>query len=109
MKGSNRNKDHSAEGEGAGKRPKRKCLQWHPLLAKKLLDFSEEEEEEDEEEDIDKVISSFYCRSFKFIWPFILETAVNLCGAKEALLGVCITWILLNYLIYIFIPNVDDS
>ncbi|XP_023610716.1 HMG box transcription factor BBX isoform X1 [Myotis lucifugus] len=55
MKGTNRNKDHSAEGEGAGKRPKRKCLQWHPLLAKKLLDFSEEEEEEDEEEDIDKV------------------------------------------------------
>ncbi|XP_057162744.1 HMG box transcription factor BBX isoform X4 [Ursus arctos] len=55
MKGSNRNKDHSAEGERAGKRPKRKCLQWHPLLAKKLLDFSEEEEEEDEEEDIDKV------------------------------------------------------
>ncbi|KAI2530753.1 BBX isoform 23, partial [Pan troglodytes] len=54
MKGSNRNKDHSAEGEGVGKRPKRKCLQWHPLLAKKLLDFSEEEEEEDEEEDIDK-------------------------------------------------------
>ncbi|XP_049714202.1 HMG box transcription factor BBX isoform X1 [Elephas maximus indicus] len=55
MKGSNRNKDHSVEGEGAGKRPKRKCLQWHPLLAKKLLDFSEEEEEEDEEEDIEKV------------------------------------------------------
>ncbi|XP_063080967.1 HMG box transcription factor BBX isoform X2 [Cavia porcellus] len=55
MKGSNRNKDHSAEGEVAGKRPKRKCLQWHPLLANKLLDFSEEEEEEDEEEDIDKV------------------------------------------------------
>ncbi|XP_006890060.1 PREDICTED: HMG box transcription factor BBX isoform X2 [Elephantulus edwardii] len=55
MKGSNRNKDHSAEGEGTGKRPKRKCLQWHPLLAKKLLDFSEEEEEEDEEEDIEKV------------------------------------------------------
>lgn len=55
MKGSNRNKDHSAEGEGAGKRPKRKCLQWHPLLAKKLLDFSEEEEDEDEEEDTDKV------------------------------------------------------
>ncbi|KAM8906107.1 HMG box transcription factor BBX isoform 1-T4 [Lycaon pictus] len=55
MKGSNRNKDHSTEGERAGKRPKRKCLQWHPLLAKKLLDFSEEEEEEDEEEDIDKV------------------------------------------------------
>ncbi|KAM9299944.1 HMG box transcription factor BBX isoform 2-T2 [Morus bassanus] len=55
MKGSNRNKDHSTEGEGTGKRPKRKCLQWHPLLAKKLLDFSEEEEEEEEEEDIDKV------------------------------------------------------
>ncbi|XP_062452653.1 HMG box transcription factor BBX isoform X3 [Rhea pennata] len=55
MKGSSRNKDHSTEGEGTGKRPKRKCLQWHPLLAKKLLDFSEEEEEEDEEEDIDKV------------------------------------------------------
>lgn len=60
MKGSNRNKDHSADGEGAGKRPKRKCLQWHPLLAKKLLDFSEEEEEEDEEEDIDKVILLFH-------------------------------------------------
>ncbi|XP_043366790.1 HMG box transcription factor BBX isoform X5 [Dermochelys coriacea] len=55
MKGSNRNKDHSTEGEGTGKRPKRKCLQWHPLLAKKILDFSEEEEEEEEEEDIDKV------------------------------------------------------
>ncbi|XP_036601656.1 HMG box transcription factor BBX isoform X3 [Trichosurus vulpecula] len=54
MKGSNRN-NHSAEGEGTGKRPKRKCLQWHPLLAKKLPDFSEEEEEEEEEEDIDKV------------------------------------------------------
>ncbi|NXX85784.1 BBX factor, partial [Urocolius indicus] len=55
MKGSSRNKDHSTEGEGTGKRPKRKCLQWHPLLAKKLLDFSEEEEEEEEEEeDIDK-------------------------------------------------------
>ncbi|XP_075024674.1 HMG box transcription factor BBX isoform X3 [Calonectris borealis] len=55
MKGSSRSKDHSTEGEGTGKRPKRKCLQWHPLLAKKLLDFSEEEEEEEEEEDIDKV------------------------------------------------------
>ncbi|NXG71442.1 BBX factor, partial [Baryphthengus martii] len=55
MKGSSRNKDHSTE-EGTGKRPKRKCLQWHPLLAKKLLDFSEEEEEEEEEEDIDKVV-----------------------------------------------------
>ncbi|XP_057253291.1 HMG box transcription factor BBX isoform X3 [Pezoporus wallicus] len=55
MKGSSRSKDHSTEGEGTGKRPKRKCLQWHPLLAKKLLDFSEEEEEEEEDEDIDKV------------------------------------------------------
>lgn len=63
MKGSNRNKDHSAE-ERAGKRPKRKCLQWHPLLAKKLLDFSEEEEEEDEEEDIDKVILFFFLSVF---------------------------------------------
>ncbi|XP_061484116.1 HMG box transcription factor BBX isoform X4 [Rhineura floridana] len=55
MKGSSRNKDHSTDGEGPGKRPKRKCLQWHPLLAKKILDFSEEEEEEEDEEDIDKV------------------------------------------------------
>ncbi|XP_045041996.2 HMG box transcription factor BBX isoform X3 [Desmodus rotundus] len=55
MKGSNKNKDHSTEGEGAGKRPKRKCLQWHPLLTKNLVDFSEEGEDEDEEEDIDKV------------------------------------------------------
>ncbi|XP_036919239.1 HMG box transcription factor BBX isoform X3 [Sturnira hondurensis] len=55
MKGSNKNKDHSGEGEGAGKRPKRKCLQWHPLLAKNLAEFSEEEEDEEEEEDIDKV------------------------------------------------------
>ncbi|KAJ6662665.1 hypothetical protein lerEdw1_011305 [Lerista edwardsae] len=55
MKGSNRNKDHSTDGEGTGKRPKRKCLQWHPLLAKKILDFSEEEDEEEDEEDIDKV------------------------------------------------------
>uniref|UniRef100_A0A8C5LSP5 HMG box transcription factor BBX n=1 Tax=Leptobrachium leishanense TaxID=445787 RepID=A0A8C5LSP5_9ANUR len=50
MKGNTRNKDQSTEG--TGKRPKRKCLQWHPLLANKLLDFSEDEEEED---DIDKV------------------------------------------------------
>lgn len=55
MKGSSRNKDNSADGEGTGKRPKRKCLQWHPLLAKKILDFSEEEEEEEDEEEIDKV------------------------------------------------------
>uniref|UniRef100_A0A287DD44 BBX high mobility group box domain containing n=1 Tax=Ictidomys tridecemlineatus TaxID=43179 RepID=A0A287DD44_ICTTR len=68
MKGSNRNKDHSAEGEGAGKRPKRKCLQWHPLLAKKLLDFSEEEEEEDEEEDIDKYKDAFMKANPGYKW-----------------------------------------
>lgn len=67
MKGSNRNKDHSSEGEGAGKRPKRKCLQWHPLLAKKLLDFSEEEEEDEEEEDIDKVSLPLNHRYLKYI------------------------------------------
>ncbi|XP_018421338.1 PREDICTED: HMG box transcription factor BBX [Nanorana parkeri] len=55
MKGSSRNKDHPADGEGTARRPKRKCLQWHPLLANKILDFSEEDEEEEEEEDIDKV------------------------------------------------------
>ncbi|KAF6384412.1 BBX high mobility group box domain containing [Rhinolophus ferrumequinum] len=68
MKGSNRNKDHSAEGEGAGKRPKRKCLQWHPLLAKKLLDFSEEEEEEEEEEDIDKYKDAFMKANPGYKW-----------------------------------------
>ncbi|XP_063313538.1 HMG box transcription factor BBX [Pelobates fuscus] len=55
MKGSTRNKDQSSEGEGTGKRPKRKCLQWHPLLANKILDFSEDEDDDDEEEDIEKV------------------------------------------------------
>ncbi|EHA97536.1 HMG box transcription factor BBX [Heterocephalus glaber] len=74
MKGSNRNKDHSAEGEGAGNKPKRKCLQWHPLLAKKLLDFSEEEEEEDEEEDIDKV---------QLLGSDGLEQDVEMCLASE--------------------------
>ena len=88
MKGSNRNKDHSAEGEGTGKRPKRKCLQWHPLLAKKLLDFSEEEEEEDEE-DIDKVISLFIVVVLSL--NIHLETAVNKCGTVNVFLGVCIT------------------
>uniref|UniRef100_A0A8C2LDV1 Bobby sox HMG box containing n=1 Tax=Cricetulus griseus TaxID=10029 RepID=A0A8C2LDV1_CRIGR len=68
MKGSNRNKDHSAEGEGAGKRPKRKCLQWHPLLAKKLLDFSEEEEEDEEEEDIDKYKDAFMKANPGYRW-----------------------------------------
>lgn len=50
MKGGGRGKEPPVAGEVAGKRPKRKCLQWHPLLSKKALDFSEEEEEEDEEE-----------------------------------------------------------
>ncbi|XP_029375776.1 HMG box transcription factor BBX isoform X2 [Echeneis naucrates] len=50
MKGGGRGKEPPAAGEVTGKRPKRKCLQWHPLLSKKALDFSEEEEEEDEEE-----------------------------------------------------------
>ncbi|KAG7251953.1 hypothetical protein CRUP_017826 [Coryphaenoides rupestris] len=52
MKGGGRAKEPPTAGEvgGGGKRPKRKCLQWHPLLSKKVLDFSEEEEEEDEEE-----------------------------------------------------------
>lgn len=50
MKGGGRGKDLPVAGEVTGKRPKRKCLQWHPLLSKKALDFSEEEEEEDEEE-----------------------------------------------------------
>ncbi|XP_027007117.2 HMG box transcription factor BBX isoform X1 [Tachysurus fulvidraco] len=52
MKGGGGGKEVPAEGEVSSKqRPKRKCLQWHPLLSKKkALDFSEEEEEEDEEE-----------------------------------------------------------
>ncbi|XP_058483183.1 HMG box transcription factor BBX isoform X1 [Solea solea] len=50
MKGGGRGKEPPVIGEVAGKRPKRKCLQWHPLLSKKALDFSEEEEEDDEEE-----------------------------------------------------------
>lgn len=54
MKGGGRSKEPLVTGEVAGKRPKRKCLQWHPLLSKKAFDFSEEEEEEDEEE-LDKV------------------------------------------------------
>ncbi|KAI4893851.1 hypothetical protein NFI96_016934 [Prochilodus magdalenae] len=52
MKGGGGGKEPPVEGEVSGKqRPKRKCLQWHPLLSKKkALDFSEEEEEEDEED-----------------------------------------------------------
>lgn len=76
MKGGGRGKEPPVAGEVTGKRPKRKCLQWHPLLSKKALDFSEEEEEEDEEE-LDKVsmfdgltgylIASIYNRSFSFV------------------------------------------
>ncbi|MEQ2168833.1 hypothetical protein GOODEAATRI_018851 [Goodea atripinnis] len=49
MKSGGRGKAPPAE-ELTGKRPKRKCLQWHPLLSKKASEFSEEEEEDDEEE-----------------------------------------------------------
>ncbi|XP_040006768.1 HMG box transcription factor BBX isoform X2 [Xiphias gladius] len=55
MKGGGRGKEPPVAGEVTGKRPKRKCLQWHPLLSKKALDFSEEEEEEDEE-DLEKPV-----------------------------------------------------
>ncbi|XP_037543555.1 HMG box transcription factor BBX [Nematolebias whitei] len=55
MKSGGRGKEPPVAGEVTGKRPKRKCLQWHPLLSKKTLDFSEEEEEEDEE-DLEKPV-----------------------------------------------------
>ncbi|XP_061606659.1 HMG box transcription factor BBX isoform X13 [Phyllopteryx taeniolatus] len=51
MKGEERCQEPSAGVDTTGKRPKRKCLQWHPLLSKKALDFSEEEEEEEEEDE----------------------------------------------------------
>nr|XP_057943526.1 HMG box transcription factor BBX isoform X4 [Doryrhamphus excisus] len=51
MKGEGRHKEPPVVREVTGKRPKRKCLQWHPLLSKKALDFSEEEEEEEEDEE----------------------------------------------------------
>uniref|UniRef100_A0A1A7XLE9 HMG box transcription factor BBX n=2 Tax=Iconisemion striatum TaxID=60296 RepID=A0A1A7XLE9_9TELE len=50
MKSGRKNKEPPGGGEATGKRPKRKCLQWHPLLSKKTMDFSEEEEEDDEEQ-----------------------------------------------------------
>ncbi|KAG7471318.1 hypothetical protein MATL_G00123320 [Megalops atlanticus] len=50
MKSGGRGAEPPSEGGAGGKRPKRKCLQRHPLLSKKTLDFSEDEEEEDEEE-----------------------------------------------------------
>lgn len=59
MKSGGRGKEPPVAGEVTVKRPKRKCLQWHPLLSKKTLDFSEEEEEEDEE-DLEKV-SVLWC------------------------------------------------
>lgn len=62
MKGSASHTDQPADGEGAARRPKRKCLQWHPLLANKILHFSHQEhhdddddDDEEEDEDIDKV------------------------------------------------------
>ncbi|XP_061658961.1 HMG box transcription factor BBX isoform X2 [Syngnathoides biaculeatus] len=51
MKGEERCQEYPAGVDAAGKRPKRKCVQWHPLLSKKPFDFSEEEEEEEEEEE----------------------------------------------------------
>ncbi|XP_028323171.1 HMG box transcription factor BBX isoform X2 [Gouania willdenowi] len=48
MKVRERGRELQDAGEVIGKRPKRRCLQWHPILSKKTLDFSEEEEEEDE-------------------------------------------------------------
>lgn len=64
MKSGGRGKEPPAAGEITGKRPKRKCLQWHPLLSKKALDFSEEEEEDDEE-DLEKVsVSSGHSEPF---------------------------------------------
>ncbi|XP_061817893.2 HMG box transcription factor BBX isoform X2 [Nerophis lumbriciformis] len=56
MKGEGRCKEPPVVREVTGKRPKRKCLQWHPLLSKKALDFSEEEEEEEDEEDLKKAL-----------------------------------------------------
>ncbi|KAI1893522.1 hypothetical protein AGOR_G00124580 [Albula goreensis] len=50
MKAGGRGVEPPVEGDVSGKRPKRKCLQWHPLLSKKTLDFSEDEEDDDEEE-----------------------------------------------------------
>lgn len=68
MKGGGRGKEPPVAGEVTGKRPKRKCLQWHPLLSKKALDFSEEEEEEDEEE-LEKVSVLMAWLSFNYQMP----------------------------------------
>lgn len=74
MKGGGRGKEPPVVGEVAGKRPKRKCLQWHPLLSKKALDFSEEEEEEDEEE-LEKVRFSFF-KTMNFTVDFCLSLII---------------------------------
>lgn len=68
MKVGERAKEPPAAGEVAAKRPKRKCLQWHPLLSKKTLDFSEEEEDDDEED---------------------LEKQAELCGQDQDTQGRC--------------------
>ncbi|XP_057676648.1 HMG box transcription factor BBX isoform X2 [Corythoichthys intestinalis] len=54
MKGEDVCKKPDDLGDAPGKRPKRKCLQWHPLLSKRAPDLSEEEEEQDDEEELAK-------------------------------------------------------
>lgn len=94
MKGGGRAKEPLATGEVAGKRPKRKCLQWHPLLSKKAFDFSEEEEEEDEEE-LDKVSSEPSRRFLPFANPRATTTGTPchqqavLCGPEPGLQVQC--------------------
>ncbi|XP_077361433.1 HMG box transcription factor BBX isoform X3 [Festucalex cinctus] len=61
MKGEEGCKEPPAVGDATGKRPKRKCLQWHPLLSKKALDFSEEEEEEEEDDEEELVEQPLQC------------------------------------------------
>ncbi|KAM9321358.1 HMG box transcription factor BBX [Gastrophryne carolinensis] len=43
----------SSTEQPADGRPKRKCLQWHPLLAHKLLHYSDDERQEEEEQEGD--------------------------------------------------------
>lgn len=82
MKGGGR-KEPPVGGEVACKRPKRKCLQWHPLLSKKALDFSEEEEEEDEEE-LEKV-SAFGQANVARLWAMADLSVWNALSAGRAL------------------------
>lgn len=70
MKGGGRGKGSPVAGEVTGKRPKRKCLQWHPLLSKKALDFSEEEEDDDDEAELGKV-SGFVLHYFVPVISFV--------------------------------------